>query len=198
MLAVLHRLRPLQSKVIVRVFQALNGLGRNAYVHILPQDSNLIIPDPSYSWKVYKKGVLAFILWHWHFGMTSKVTPDSLMLAWGHFLNLSWRNIFFFKHSTTADLWSCDRRTVCCCVMRVVWMCVEGVWKLFCFLFLFFFTHRFTNSFTRMSFYEDIIANLTWICLSSVLKRLFWNSLWELNWSRQPSRFFVFLHRLCV
>lgn len=138
MLAVLHRLRPLQSKVIVLVFQALNGLGRNAYVHILPQDSNLIIPDPSYSWKVYKKGVLAFTLWHWHFGMTSKVTPDSSMLAWGHFLNLSWRNIFFFKHSTTADLWSCDRRTVCCCVMRVVWMCVEGVWKLFCFLFLFF------------------------------------------------------------
>lgn len=38
-LAVLHRLRPLQSKVIVLVFQALNGLGRNAYVHILPQDS---------------------------------------------------------------------------------------------------------------------------------------------------------------
>lgn len=43
-----------------------------------------------------------------------------------------------------------------------------------------------------MSFYEDIIANLRGICLSSVLKRLFWNSLWELNWSRQPSRFFVF------
>lgn len=38
-LAVLHRLRLLQSKVIVLVFQALNGLGRNACVHILPQDS---------------------------------------------------------------------------------------------------------------------------------------------------------------
>lgn len=49
-----------------------------------------------------------------------------------------------------------------------------------------------------MSFYEDIIANLTWICLSSVLKRLFWNSLWELNWSRQPSRFFVFFCIVCA
>lgn len=83
---------------------------------------NLFTPDPSHSWKVYKKGVMAFILWHQHFGMTSKVTPDSLMLAWGHFLNLSWRHIFFFQqhecfqafnNSWSLELWQEDSLLLC-------------------------------------------------------------------------------------